>query len=351
MKRGLMIAIAAVMVIGLIGCGAFKPAPSISSFTATQTSINAGQTVTFTVQGTTVSDMGEASTTDYSGTVYLTCSDLSYNESATFDRDADENFSVTINSAGTYTFTAELEASDGTSVTDTITVTVAASNPWSGATVTDLSFEDWVRGSLSTSSDVDWYRKSTGSSTYYVHYFDDVTSSLSTVANIELTVYGDDGTILDQNEYNSPSSAISTSGYDYVYIKVESYDSSTGGYYLTISSSSSVPTEGTITQNGGNPNCYLSSGEIEVWSFSPSSSGSYQVQWADSYRNIVSASGSLTVDVEVSGWNGDSDPLFWRDDDLTNADDQTHSLSSWNTLYVIVEDSAGSSGYYYVDVD
>ncbi len=258
MKTRLTIALAALLVIALIGCGAFTPSPSITSFTATEESVAVGDTVTLTIQGTTVNDMGMSSTTDYAGTVRLTCSSLSYDESATFDSDADESFSVTMDTAGTYTFTATLEASDGSSDSWTIEIDVAGDpNPWDG-TATAYSQDDdkgdWITGySISPAGDVDWFSFLTdgSDSRYVVHWQDsyDYVTNSSYYGDVKVTVYDETGNIIggpqDSGCWDDGESAGTVGPYDgieidvgtditmgdTVYVKVEGYSSSSTGDY------------------------------------------------------------------------------------------------------------------------
>ncbi len=227
----------------------------------------------------------------------------------------------------------------------TTTTTTVASLPWASATVTDLSYLTWEKGYLSSTTTT-WYRKAVSSSTYYVHWFDDGGSALSTVADIKVSIYGDDGTLLSGSTDYSPSSAITTSGYSYIYIKVTPYStSSTGYYYLSINSSSTPPYS--TTQTTTQTSYTLTAGAIQVYKASVSSSGTYYIQWTD-----ADSTTSSYADIKVSFWDGNATPSFYADDSNSSTTEHSYYMYSASSYYFIVEGySTSSSGTFYLDLD
>ncbi|MBI9108065.1 MAG: hypothetical protein JEZ04_15055 [Spirochaetales bacterium] len=259
MKKLTKILFPALIISALVmSCGVFGATPTIDSFTASAATINAGESVTFTIKGSTKDPAVESDLVDYSGEIIITSSPGSYTETISVTAADADSFTkitaLTFPSAGTFTITATLSAGSK-AVDKTVTITVLDVKPWesaeSGEPYTALK-STWITGySISPAGDTDWFKFQATSSIYVIQwqdYFDYLSTRPS--ADVKVTVYNQNGTILggpqDYGCYDdgesvstystndgikvSTSAGNYTSG-EYIYIKVEGFSTSSSGTY------------------------------------------------------------------------------------------------------------------------
>ena len=243
------------------GCGMFEANPVISSFTASATTVDAGDTVTFTVKGSTKDANVDSDLVDYSGKISIV--KTSGGEVGTLDVKASEaedftkNFTITFSAGGTYTYTVTLTSGDNSTTSESITITVNDPKPWDDADVgepyTISSTNSWVTGySVGTAGDTDWFKFKTSSSYYVVHWADKYDNpDTQYTADVKVTVYNAAGDLItgpqdagcwtsSPTEYGTGKGIRASNGTDYtsgeyIYIKVQGYYStSTGTYALYI---------------------------------------------------------------------------------------------------------------------
>ncbi len=255
MKRTPILLSAALLIALTAGCSLFLATPEISSFTADAAAINAGESVTFTVKGTTVDQIGYSDLVDYSGILTLTSSTAGISEEIAIDSSEAEDFEVTktvqFSTAGTYTVTATL-STEYDYDTESITITVADPKPWDDADINEpysISSGSWYTGyTINPTGDVDWFKFAASQSYYVIHWQDsyDYASGSSFTADVKVSVYNTDGDPIVENQDSGydTSDAAYGAGYgirvdagtdyavdEYIYIKVEGFFSSTSGSY------------------------------------------------------------------------------------------------------------------------
>jgi hypothetical protein len=125
-KRSLGIAVAALAVLVLAGCDGFLPAPSISGFTSNVDTTFVGETVYFTVSGSTMQGGNYSIFQDYSGTVSVAGTGAT-GSSQQFELDSEVNsFSielpVKLDVEGPVEILATVTDSNGISVTSSVKV-------------------------------------------------------------------------------------------------------------------------------------------------------------------------------------------------------------------------------------
>ena len=131
--RSIGLAIAGVALLMVAGCEAFIPMPSISSFTSNVSSTFVGETVYFTVSGSTKQGGNYSAFQDYAGTVTVDGDGVTGG-----DAEIEEDFSVTIpvvpNVSGTVEIVATVTDSNGEFETELKTITVGALRANEGTT-------------------------------------------------------------------------------------------------------------------------------------------------------------------------------------------------------------------------
>lgn len=265
MKHGIVFILSALLICAIFtGCGVFGADPTITSFTATSTSIETGDSITVTIKGSTRDASVESDLIDYTGTIEITSSPAGISKEITIADTYATGFTatqlLTFDTAGTYTLSATLTAG-GTSTIKTLTITVTdaaadTSRPWDGETVyTISSTRSWNNDTIDWAGDVDWYKFSTSQSFYVIHWQDKLDYLSSAYGcDVKVSVYNADGELVDgpqdygcwDTEYDETYESYGsndgirirtadgdyTSG-EYIYIKIQGYyTSSTGSYSI-----------------------------------------------------------------------------------------------------------------------
>lgn len=202
MKRFLsaLVLSAAGLAMVLSGCNMFGPVPAIESFSVDESSVGMFDTVTFTVSGTTFGS-GSSSATDYTGTLTVTSDPGTFSKELAIEGDFEETVSAVMNDDGHHTFTATLMASNGDSVKRTVDVSVPVFTH-------DDDVGNWITTDcvIDPVGDVDWHKfvvdttPTDQDNAFVLHwqdYVDHRDSSYETEgANVEVTVYDSEGTII-----------------------------------------------------------------------------------------------------------------------------------------------------------
>ena len=254
---------AVIITVLFAGCGMFDATPQIESLTASKTTVSTGESVTFTIKGSTKNGSGSSDLVDYSGTIKISTNSGStlktISVSASEASDFKKTFSLSFSTAGTYKVTATLSAGSK-SVTSSKTITVTSPKPWdnaeSGEPYTLTTMQDWIGGySVSPAGDIDWFKFKAAGTFYIIHWQDsgDYIGSNDNLADVKVSVYNANGDKIggpqdhgcwDDGESHSNYGSTdgirisSSSDYnrnEYVYIKVQGwYSSSKGSYKLYI---------------------------------------------------------------------------------------------------------------------